>query len=601
MSLEQATAYKNEGNKAFQENRFQDAIDAFTKAIEINPNDHVFYSNRSGAYASLNKLEEALSDAVKCVQIKPDWAKGYQRKGHAEYELGKLTEAVATFKKGLEYEPSNAILKERLSKVEEELKEESAGGSGGQFDSIATQIMMKLAANPRTAEWLKDPSFMTKLEMLKKSPQMFSVLMQQDPRLGEAFNLLLSDFGGGAAFNQGANFNFQDKKNAEEQKPETKEHTTTSTTNQNQDDFKMEEEIPEPFTNNAKQEAPKPAPKKEEQKKPAPAPASNLPEHEKVKNEGNEFYKSRNFEKALECYNKAIELQPSEILYYNNKAAVYIEQKNYDAALETVELALKVAHDNSIKDFQKIAKIFARKASILAKQEKYTEALQWYDKSLLEDNNPKVKLEMKQIEKIKKEADAQAYINPALAEEHNEKAKAFFTDGKFPQALQEYNECIKRNPKEAKYYCNRGICYQKLMEFPSGLRDLDKCLEIDPNYIKAYIKKGQCHTAMKEFHKALGVYEKGLKIQPDNQELKELLERTRMQAYVGGGDEKEQQERAQHAMADPEIQQILRTPEVQNALKSLQQDPKEATKILSDPYLAPKIAKLVEAGILRMG
>lgn len=54
---------------------------------------------------------------------------------------------------------------------------------------------------------------------------------------------------------------------------------------------------------------------------------------------------------------------------------------------------------------------------------------------MLEDNNPKVKLEMKQIEKIKKEADAKAYINPALAEEHNEKAKAFFTDGKFPQAL----------------------------------------------------------------------------------------------------------------------------------------------------------------------
>ena len=54
-------------------------------------------------------------------------------------------------------------------------------------------------------------------------------------------------------------------------------------------------------------------------------------------------------------------------------------------------------------------------------------------------------------------------------------------------------------------------------------------------------------------------------------------------------------------MADPEIQKILRTPEVQNALKSLQENPKEATKILSDPNLAPKIAKLVEAGILRMG
>lgn len=46
--------------------------------------------------------------------------------------------------------------------------------------------------------------------------------------------------------------------------------------------------------------------------------------------------------------------------------------------------------------------------------------------------NPKVKLEMKAIEKQKKEIEAKAYINPAIAEEHNEKAKAFFLDGKFP-------------------------------------------------------------------------------------------------------------------------------------------------------------------------
>lgn len=183
--------------------------------------------------------------------------------------------------------------------------------------------MVKLAANPRTAEWLKDPSFMTKLQMLKKSPQMFSVLMQQDPRLGEAFNLLISDFGGAANFGgpggaPGANFNFQDSQHAGEKKPESQESG----------DFKMEEEIPESFTNNApKKEAPKPAPKKEEYK-PAPAPKkpeSHLPEHEKVKNEGNEHYKNRDFVKALECYNKAIELHPSEILYYNNKAAVFIE------------------------------------------------------------------------------------------------------------------------------------------------------------------------------------------------------------------------------------------------------------------------------------
>jgi stress-induced-phosphoprotein 1 len=43
----------------------------------------VFYSNRSGAYASLEKYQEALEDATKCVELKSDWAKGYVRKGLA--------------------------------------------------------------------------------------------------------------------------------------------------------------------------------------------------------------------------------------------------------------------------------------------------------------------------------------------------------------------------------------------------------------------------------------------------------------------------------------------------------------------------------------
>jgi stress-induced-phosphoprotein 1 len=65
--MEKATEFKNLGNQAFKDQKFEEAADYFTKAIEINPNDHVFYSNRSGAYASLQQYEKALEDASKCV------------------------------------------------------------------------------------------------------------------------------------------------------------------------------------------------------------------------------------------------------------------------------------------------------------------------------------------------------------------------------------------------------------------------------------------------------------------------------------------------------------------------------------------------------
>jgi stress-induced-phosphoprotein 1 len=68
----------------------------FTQAIELDPTNHVLYSNRSGSYASLRDFDNALADANKVVEIKPDWPKGYTRKAaamHGQGDLGKRCES----------------------------------------------------------------------------------------------------------------------------------------------------------------------------------------------------------------------------------------------------------------------------------------------------------------------------------------------------------------------------------------------------------------------------------------------------------------------------------------------------------------------------
>lgn len=62
----------------------------FTQAIALEANNHVLYSNRSGAYASLKDFEKALEDAEKTTELKPDWAKGWGRKGSALHGAGDL-------------------------------------------------------------------------------------------------------------------------------------------------------------------------------------------------------------------------------------------------------------------------------------------------------------------------------------------------------------------------------------------------------------------------------------------------------------------------------------------------------------------------------
>lgn len=58
-------AHKAAGNAAFTAGKYDDAIREFTSAIELAPDNHVLYSNRSAAHASLRDFAAAKEDAEK--------------------------------------------------------------------------------------------------------------------------------------------------------------------------------------------------------------------------------------------------------------------------------------------------------------------------------------------------------------------------------------------------------------------------------------------------------------------------------------------------------------------------------------------------------
>lgn len=89
-------------------------------------------------------------------------------------------------------------------------------------------------------------------------------------------------------------------------------------------------------------------------------------------------------------------------MYYNNKAAVYIELKQYDNALNEVIKAEELFSNGTVKDFVKKAKILARKASILAHQGQLDASIDAYEHSLIEDQNSKVKDELLKVRRAKK-------------------------------------------------------------------------------------------------------------------------------------------------------------------------------------------------------
>lgn len=166
--------------------------------------------------------------------------------------------------------------------------------------------------------------------------------------------------------------------------------------------------------------------------------------------------------------------------------------------------------------------------------------------------------------------------------------------------MKKYEEAIRRNPEVAKYHSNLGTAYIKLMEFARARDCFGTALEKDPKFIKAYPKKGDCHFFLKEYHRALEIYEAGLKIDPENELCKQGIIKTQ-QAIYSSSSQEDQEARARRAMSDPEIQTILQTPEVRNALAEMERDPKSIQNILQNRDLALKIQKLIDAGVLKVG
>ena len=85
---------------------------------------------------------------------------------------------------------------------------------------------------------------------------------------------------------------------------------------------------------------PPPPPKKEEPKKPEKMDIEDPAEQAKAK--GNDFFKKKNFNEAINWYEEAIKLNPNEPLYYNNNAAAYIELGDLDNAWNEINKAEKL-------------------------------------------------------------------------------------------------------------------------------------------------------------------------------------------------------------------------------------------------------------------
>ena len=284
-----------------------------------------------------------------------------------------------------------------------------------------------------------------------------------------------------------------------------------------------------------------------------------------------------------------------------------MEMGDLDGAEKQCQEAIEKARELRPIAFQDIAKFYVRWGNVYKKRKDLGKAIEYWEKAQMEYQEKSVERLIKTTMLEKKKADKLAYIDPEKAKEAKERGNTAFRAQDWGEAIKEYEEAIKRDPKEPAYHNNLAATLCKVMDFNAAKREVDKALELDEKYVKAWARKGDIECLMKEYHKAMESYQKGLGLEPDNKACREGMQKAVQVVNQSSAamTEDEQQERAAHGMADPEIQAILADPVVRQVIQDLgTQDPvaqAAGQKALRDPTMGAKIQKLVAAGVLRTG
>ena len=103
-----AIAYGNRGVAYDILGNTKQAIKDYDKAIELNPQNALTYYNRGSAYDKLGNTKQAIKDYDKAIELNPQWAMAHKYRGNAYAQLGNTKQAIKDYDKAIEFNPQDA-------------------------------------------------------------------------------------------------------------------------------------------------------------------------------------------------------------------------------------------------------------------------------------------------------------------------------------------------------------------------------------------------------------------------------------------------------------------------------------------------------------
>ena len=106
-SAQSAEEFLHLGNVSGRQEKYPQAVQNYTKAIESEPHYAKAYYNRGYIYIKMRKYKLAISDLDKAIEIDPKYAAAYHVRGIAYSFKKKYKQAIADYSQAIKLEPDN--------------------------------------------------------------------------------------------------------------------------------------------------------------------------------------------------------------------------------------------------------------------------------------------------------------------------------------------------------------------------------------------------------------------------------------------------------------------------------------------------------------
>ena len=193
------------------------------------------------------------------------------------------------------------------------------------------------------------------------------------------------------------------------------------------------------------------------------------------------YRRKGDFDKAIQNYDKAIEIKPDFAEAYNNRGAAYAEKRDFDKAIQNFTTAIKIKPD--------FAEAYCNRGNAYDEKHDFDKAIQDFTTAI--------------------------ELKPDFAEAYNNRGIAYGGKRDFDKAIQNYDKAIEIKPDFAEAYCNRGVAYVEKRDFDKAIQNYDKAIEIKPRLAEAYNNRGIAYVEKRDFDKAIQNYDKAIEIKPD--------------------------------------------------------------------------------------